>query len=412
MFDLKKVLNSVKRDKGIILAAAWSFNQLAYAIVYPFIPIYLCNDRGFDYKLVSLIFPLLGLAAIVAPVPCGWLADKSGYKFTMLFGQAMRGVMFFLMAFLVYFNAPFWTFALTLMLNAAVGSAFTVGSDAYLFTITKFEDRPIYYSKIRIGLNLGWAVGPMLGAFFAKTPFWLFFCMTGILCMIGTAYTYYCCFQGGKIFEKVEKEKVIVTEKRSIKKDVFGNYRFLLLISGTLFLMMLASQLYSTMSIFATQKVGVTSKELGFIYSLNGFMVLALQIPIVAGMKKLNINVLGQLMIGVLLYIIGYMQLGFVGSAWTIAIAVAVITLGEISIQPALYTAVSGHTVKENAGRMFSINSLMRGIGYAVGPWVGGQLFAVCTPLVMWGLLSLFAVIAAVMFVFGTNGHKAENTAA
>ena len=101
MFDLRKVWNGVRNDKGIILAAAWSFNQLAYAIVYPFIPIYLCNDRGFDYKLVSLIFPLLGLAAIIAPVPCGWLADKSGYKFKMLFGQAKRGVMFFLMAFLL-----------------------------------------------------------------------------------------------------------------------------------------------------------------------------------------------------------------------------------------------------------------------------------------------------------------------
>ena len=401
MFDLKKVWNGVRNDKGIILAAAWSFNQLAYAIVYPFIPIYLCNDRGFDYAIVSIIFPLLGLAAIVAPVPCGWMADKLGYKFTMLFGQAMRGVLFFLMSFLVFYKAPFWMFAVTLMVNAAVGSAFTVGSDAYLFTITNFEDRPIYYSKIRIGLNLGWAVGPMLGAFFAKTPFWLFFLMTGILCMFGTLYTHFCCFNGGSIFDRTEKEKVTVTEKRSVKKDIFGNYRFLLLISGTLFMTMLASQLYSTMSIFATQKIGVSSKELGFIYSLNGFMVLALQIPLVAGMKKLKISVLGQLLIGSALYIAGYMQLGFVVGAWTIAIAVAVITLGEMAIQPALYTAVSGHSVKENAGRMFSVNSLMRGIGYAVGPWISGQLFDRTSALGLWSILSGFALIAAVFFIFG-----------
>ena len=71
---LKKIL----RDKGISLAAAWSFNQLAYAIVYPFIPIYLCNIRGYEYSKVSIIFPLLGLAAIVAPMPFGWLTDRFG----------------------------------------------------------------------------------------------------------------------------------------------------------------------------------------------------------------------------------------------------------------------------------------------------------------------------------------------
>ena len=64
-------------DRGIALAATWSFNQLAYAIIYPFIPIYMCEERGLPYGLVSMIFPLLGVATILAPVPCGWLTDRS-----------------------------------------------------------------------------------------------------------------------------------------------------------------------------------------------------------------------------------------------------------------------------------------------------------------------------------------------
>lgn len=403
MVKMKKLWSYIKQDKGIALAAAWSFNQLAYAIVYPFIPIYLCNIRGFDYSYVSIIFPLLGFASVVAPVPCGWITDRLGYRFMMLFGLAARGGIFFVLSFLVYINAPFFIFVMALMFNTAIGSAFQVGSDTYLFSITNFEERPVYYSKIRIGYNIGWTIGPMLGAFFAKTPFWLFFLMTGILSMIGTLYTEFCCFSINRNVSAAEKEKVIRAEKRSVRRDIFGNPRLLMLFCGILFLMFLASQLYSTLSIFSTQKVGISSKELGFIYSLNGFMVLALQIPIVALMKKIKVPVVGQLLIGTLLYSIGYFHLGFAGGAWAIALAVVVVTLGEIAIQPALYTAVSAHTVKENAGMIFSVNSLMRGIGYAVGPWIGGQLFGICGPIGLWGILSLFAIIAAVFFLFGSS---------
>lgn len=394
------MINKILKDKGISLAAAWAFNQLAYAIVYPFIPIYLCNIRGYEYSAVSIIFPLLGLASIAAPVPCGWMTDRFGYSFMMLFGQAARGAVFFILAFLVYIDAPFWLFALLLMLNTAVGSAFQVGSDAYLFRITALKERPSYYSKIRMGYNVGWSIGPMLGAFFSKTPFWLFFIITGILCIAGTIYTEFaCCRENRK--NSISRQKEERSKDKFSAAEIFGNRSFLLLITGTFFLMLLVSQLYSTLSVYSTKTVGISSKELGMIYSLNGFMVLVLQIPLVALVTAIKMRAASQLLFGVLLYIIGYFQLGFAMNALFIAFSVAVITCGEIIVQPALYTAVSKHTREENAGRMFSVNSLMRGIGYAVGPWIGGQLFARCSPLTLWGSLSLFALISMVFFYFG-----------
>ncbi|MBR4956503.1 MAG: MFS transporter [Lentisphaeria bacterium] len=134
------------KQRKITLATAWAFNQLAYAIVYPFIPLYLSNERGIPYTTVSLIFPLLGLAVIFAPIPCGWLTDKVGRNLMMQVGQYGRGLVFFVMAAMVYWNTPFWTFAVMLMLNTAVGVAFQVGADAYLADTTPEEERPMYYS--------------------------------------------------------------------------------------------------------------------------------------------------------------------------------------------------------------------------------------------------------------------------
>ena len=399
-----ELFDRIRHDKSISLAVAWSFNQLAYAIVYPFIPLYLSNERGLPYTLVSWIFPLMGFAVIIAPVPCGWMTDKLGRSFMMLFGQLGRGIIFFILAFMVFVNAPFWLFVIFLMLNTAVGVAFQIGSDAYLADISSEEERPSYYGKIRIGFNLGWGVGPMLGAFFAKTPFWLFFFMTGLLCIAGTVYTKVsCCNDIASPVKKIQKEK----SSASILPEILGNRNFLLYMAGTLFLMCLASQLYSTLSIFSTTIAGVSRKALGSIYSLNGAMVLLLQLPVVGLLKKWNTPVKLQLVAGTVLYAAGYSLLGFSAGAVAVACAVAIVTLGEIAAQPALYTSIAAETRPDNAGRMFSVYSLMRGIGYSVGPWFGAQLFDNCkSPLILWGTLAGFAVAAAVVFIF--TGKKSN----
>lgn len=397
----------LRNDKGMALAAAWSFNQLAYAIVYPFIPIYLCKERGMDYALVSIIFPLLGLANIVAPVPCGWLTDRFGHQIMMLAGQLLRGVIFFALAFCVYVQAPFWIFAAALMFNTAVGVAFQVGSDAYLTEITTAEQRPGYYSKIRIGYNVGWALGPMMGAFFSKTPFWAFFILTGILCVTGTFYTWFSCCCGNRGLT-TGTEQIKDVKSNGVLKDIFHNRRFVFLMLGNLFLMLLASQLYSTLSIYSTSSVGISSKALGSIYSMNGTMVLILQIPLVALLKKIRMPIFMQLISGTLLYVAGYSQLGFAGGALTIALAVAVVTIGEIIVQPAFYTSVSAETRHGNTGKMMSISSLMRGIGYSAGPWIGGQLYIRTSGIVLWGILGSFAILATVAFLIAGMCHGNE----
>ena len=405
MNPIVKFFKYLLNDKGIALAGSWSFNQLAYAIVYPFIPVYLCQERGLDYALVSIIFPLLGVAVIFAPLPCGWLTDRFGHNIMLLAGQFMRGIVFFFLAGCVYFKAPFYVFAAALMFNTSVGVAFQVGSDAYLANITTPDERPGYYSKIRIGYNVGWALGPMMGAFFAKTPFWVFFILTGLLCLTGTFHTWFNCCRKHPVKRNRQETSSAATEP-GILKNILHNKRFLFLMAGTLFLMLLASQLYSTMSIFSTSSVGISRKALGSIYSLNGFMVLALQVPLVALLTKLKVKVIPQLLLGTLLYFSGYMCLGFAGAAIAIAIAVAVITLGEIVVQPALYTAVSSETNSSNAGRMMSVSSLMRGIGYAAGPWIGGQLFTHASSIVLWSVLSSFALFSGFMFLLSGKGRN------
>ena len=390
-------MKNIFRMKSVTLATAWSFNQLAYAIVYPFIPIYLSSERGIPYTTVSLIFPLLGLATIIAPMPCGYLVDRFGHSFMMLFGQAARGTIFFILALMVFINAPFWVFAVLLMLNTMVGGAFQVGADAYLVNISTEAERPLFYSHIRMGYNLGWALGPMAGAFFADTPFWTFFIVTGLLCMGGTLFTRFNCCEKISCAGNLPRP-VRPAVSGGMFKVVMAQEGLLLLLTGALFYFTLSSQLYSTMSVYSVNQVKISKEALGTIYSLNGFMVLLLQVPITHWLNRI-LTVRKQLLIGICWYGCGFAALGWANGAWWIAGCVAVLTMGEILVQPSLYTVISRHAASDNAGRTMAAFSLARGVGYAAGPYAGAQLMQHSTsPVLLWLTLGSCAAISISIF--------------
>ena len=388
------------RDPGVTLATAWTFNQLAYAIVYPFIPLYLSSERGIPYAQVGLIFPLMGATVIFAPLAAGPLTDRLGRRYMMDLGQFARGGLFLLLALMTRLDASFWLFAAVLMINTAVGVAFQVGADAYLADIAAESERPAYYGKIRIGSNLGWALGPMIGAFFARTPFWLFFSITAVLCFAGGVYTHLRCggpVPGGAPAKGLRREKK--ERKGSILPYLLRRKELLFLLLGSVMLFSLTSQLYSTLSVYATRRVGISREALGTIYSLNGFLVILLQMPVTAALKKRRVPLAFQVIAGTLFYIAGYFSLAFCRNAATLAAAVTVLTLGEIVVLPALYAAVSNETMPENAGRILAAFSLFRGVGYSAGPWFGAQFFQYMqSPVLLWGSLASFAVVALAFF--------------
>ena len=180
------------------LSLAWCGHSLAFSIVYPFIPLYLHDGRGFPMSLVGLIFPAMGAGMILGPMVSGFLVDNFGRRQVLWGGMFVRGLLFLLLAAMAWRDAPFWAFAAAMFVNSCMGMFFQNASDAYLTDITTPEERPIAYSKIRVGTNVGWALGPMLGSFMARTPFSLLFALTGVVCLAVAFYVRATCPETAK----------------------------------------------------------------------------------------------------------------------------------------------------------------------------------------------------------------------
>lgn len=388
-------MNAELRHRGNLLMAAWTINSLAYSIVYPFIPIYLHEERGVPIELVGTIFPLMGLAVVLAPLLSGRTADHLGRNFAMRAGLFGRTGLFVLLALLALFEAPFWCFVPVLMLNAGAGNFFEVGSDAYLTDLAAPEERSQLYAKIRIGANIGWAVGPMLGAFLARTPFSLLFALTALLCLGGGLFV-------GANCPEVRRRRDPAEAPAVWNWRVLIRQRTLLRLLGSAFLLyLLTSQLYSVLSVYATGAVGVSRNTLGLIYSVNGFTIILFQLPTTRLLDRRGVSQLSRLLTGTMLYAAGYFSLGFALGGRTLAFSVLVLTLGEVLVQPAIYQLVSRLAPAGAAGRCLATLVMTRGIGYALGPYLGTLAFGrtATVPILLWGILASFALPAFLGFL-------------
>jgi MFS family permease len=181
---------------------------------------------------------------------------------------------------------------------------------------------------------------------------------------------------------------------QSFRDPMFVRYCFICLILYTVM-----SQLMSTLSVFAVEWAGLTKIQLGWIYSLNGLMVVFLQFPIVRILAPYRMT--SALIAGSILYGVGYGMMGFGGGFAGMMIAMFIVTMGEIVTTPASMNLVANFSNESNRGRYMGVFGLFNSFGWSIGPLVGGVLLDVATgrPLMVWTTIAGLAFTAAIGFL-------------
>ena len=404
MIFLKKFL----RGRDNALAGSWMINSIAYSIIYPFIPVYLHQTRNLPMEQAGLIFPIMASSSIFIPPLAGWLSDHCSRTILMRTGQGMRACLFLLLALMIRIEAPFWVFCVLFFLNSSTGVIFENSADAYLSSFTTKEERPHAYSKIRIGINIGWALGPAAGAFLADWPYEWLFVITACICLGSERFIHFAL----KEMPRVSKDPVL-KPLESGKGMFWKDYHILAVLAGVFFLFMLSSQLYSVLSVYTTKVVGLSRRALGFVYFFNGFTIIVGQLPVTTLMGKLKVSNNWRLVLGAGFYFIGYFLLGFAGNFIEVVCSVIILTLGELIVQVAIYAVITAAAPAGQVGRYLSGWVFVRGVGAALGPYVGALLFARLTdsPILLWVILSGFGAAAGVVFAAVAFKHKRKSAA-
>ena len=369
-----------------------------FSIVIPFLGLYLHGERGVAMSIVGGIFLLAALAGAVGQLVSGDLTDRLGRKIVIVGSQIVRSAAFLGFGVAVLLHAPIAWFVLLTSLSAFAGRAFEPPSGAMVADIAVGQARAEYFAVLRIGGNLGWAIGPAIGGFLAALSYPTLFLIAA--CVLLTAGL----FMAFKV-EETRPDTGSPSPPRTgtllarmgfeglgqaMRDAVFLRYCLI-----TLVLFTVMSQLISTISVYSVQWAGISKLQLGALYALNGLMVVFLQFPVVRALAPYRLST--ALVAGSILYAAGYAMMGLGHDFALLLAAMFVVTWGEIVTTPASMNLVANFSTVESRGRYMGVYGLFNSFGWSIGPLIGGVLLdlAAKRSMLLWGPIGGLALVAA-----------------
>ena len=372
-----------------IVAVIQFFTVIGFSICMPFLSLYLYQNRGLSMTEVGMILLAAGLCSAISQALGGALSDRFGRRPILLMATSISIFLYTGLALLIGFSAPVWAIALAYIAGRSMLTIARPVISAVVADFTSKEKLTEAYGILRIGANIGWAAGPAMGGYLATfLPYgWLFgvpVLTSGIISLIVFFFL---------------RESSHRTDRRVGFRSILppaGDRAFLAFTMVNLLLFIVMGQMASTLSIFAVDRVGFSTSQYGLLLTLNGVLVIFFQYPMTLALRQMA--KFRALILGSLLYALGYLSFGWITQfGWALG-AMAIITTGEIIHSPVTLSVIGELAPQDQRGRYMGFYGLSETIGISAGPLVGGLLLdAFPSDLrLVWAPIASIALIAAI----------------
>ncbi|HLB27606.1 MAG TPA: MFS transporter [Dehalococcoidales bacterium] len=372
------------------VAAMYVAGNAGFATAYAYLSLYFYRERHMPMTLVGLIFLVNGIIGSASNIIGGITGDRFGYRKMIsiyisaaLFAAAGQAV-------LISMKAPVWSIVLLTIIARVLGSMAGPSFNAIIANISPKNRLTESYSLLAIAVSVGWAIGPLLGGWLlGLVSFgWLIALGAGMQAMqlIGLAF----------LPADAEKDK---SERPAISlKSLLDNKALIIFSLLNVLFFLTTAQWGSTLSVFTVDRIGFSTKQYGLLLSISSVMVIIFQFAVSKRIQAGNMR--RVLVLACLIYAAGFLSFGWVRAFAPAIITVIIIVTAEMLFMPTALSIVGRISRPEDRGKSMGIYGLCQGLGFSLGPLLGGFLLDKypASPLYVWGPISLCPLIAAIGF--------------
>jgi MFS family permease len=373
----------------LMLIAGSGFVTIAKGMSLTFIAIRLQRDFGLGPMAVGALIgagPLLG--AIAAPM-AGALSDRIGRKTVLV-------VALFLTSFALAalgLASSVAMFAAAHIVSAVAGSVYEPVSRALMSDASPEHLRLRAFSWRYLAINLGWAVGPMIGVAVgaaSSAPFIVAGVMHAVFAILIA-----CVVASPKADTQAPVPSFVGWRRLG---SALQDRRLLFFVGGGTLLLAVHGQWSITLSQYLGSHFEDGINLFAQLVTTNALTVLLASTP--ARFLIERIGARNAIALGCILFLAG--EVGFAASSAHAALILSMIvfTLGEVLVVPSEYLLVDGISNARNRGTYFGAHSLTS-VGNFLGPMLGGFALATFGGAGMFFLFAVFAAASAVMFLIG-----------
>ncbi|MCS7103009.1 MAG: MFS transporter [Candidatus Korarchaeum sp.] len=363
-----------KEDSNVAVLSLTSFAiDITFSSWWMILPLYL-ERLGASVTEVGLCYALIGLAWALSQLPGGVFSDRFGRK---------RVILISTLTF-----TPFYTSMLFLKEWASVTIAVTLSSFFAGLQNPSFSSM-IAESSRRFGLarafgfynflmNLGWAVGPLIGAFAIPSlgfdPIFVIGAIVTTVCLLIRA--------------------VLLSEPPASSERVRTSLKMLFLpITLSILIFQLANGLISPLiPLYAEKLMGFGVSEIQLMFFAA--QLLASLSSLIAGLFVARIGGLKSLIVSFIFS--GVFSLTWVFSSSYAAFIVLSLyyTFLFAFTEVAFSTLLSELTARESRATVFGVSTVISGLSHSAGSYIGGVVWEALHPVVPF-LLAFTLMLAA-----------------
>lgn len=345
----------------------------------PFMALFI-QRAGASTTITGLVLALNPVAQLLGNLIGGQWSDRKGRRPVILFSMGLR--VFVLLSYA--FASAVWQFAILSFLNGLVNALFNPAYTAAIADSTAPHERAEAFGLSRVMSNLGVGVGPLLGSAFGVEAQRVIFSLAALSSLIvGTGFLLY--------LKEPMKQQVAAVIGQSRLRQTLESWRTVLtdralfvFIAGGILAQIAYAQVSSSLSIHLSRTMPDYEHVYGLIWTLNGALVVLLQLPITAIFRRARMVV--PAVVGPIAFAVGYISFGLATTAFWIHAATVVWTLGEIILAVPQTTFATDIAPADLRARYVGAAALDRAVGGIVAPILGtAVLQAFGGPVVMLG---------------------------
>ncbi|MFD1037038.1 MDR family MFS transporter [Virgibacillus byunsanensis] len=348
-----------------LLVIVTTINVTGASFIWPLNTIFMHNELGKSLAFAGLILMLNQGASIVGNLIGGILFDKiSAYK-TILVGT---GIALSAAITLSFFHSIVPYSILLVLIGFGAGMTRPV-----LFAMAGSvwpEGGRRAFNAIYVAQNLGVAIGATAGGYIASISFDYIFvanaCLFGVFFIIVMV-----------TFKEMDKERdrqmsTSVWEQSKKIQNKASFVALMILCGGFLISWMAYSQWQSTISSH-TQDIGIPLDLYSALWAINGLLIVIGQ-PMIKWITSIITSEKMHIYIGNTIFIFSFVLVAFAENFTMFAVAMVILTIGEMLVWPAIPTLANELAPKGRAGFYQGlVNSVAAG-GRMIGPFIGGVL--------------------------------------
>jgi len=350
-------------------------DRLGANMLWPFFTLYITGRFNVGMTQAGLVLGTFSAFGLVGNIIGGALTDKLGRKVIILAGLVFSALSTLSLGLVS-------EFALLLPLAIGVGLLSRIAGPAHQAMVADIlpeEKRQEGFGILRISANLTWIIGPIIGGFIAGRSYFALFVIDAVVsCLVAVI-----------VFVKIPETKPETgNESESIFKSFAGygeaikDLPFIAFIMVSILMLLVYQQMYNSLSVFLRDTHGMSTQVFGFLMIASPIAVILFQFSITRIVKTRPPFLMMAL--ATFFYMIGFGMYGFVASTWLFALALVIITIGEMIHMPIASALVANFAPEDKRGRYMAVSGLAWGLPSIVGPSAAGLILDNFNPYLLW----------------------------